>query len=220
MKKLFSIVLTLIIFIAPVMINTETADAKDYYRSFSKLAKHQTRGEDYYINKYDGPSNTAVIAIHAGQIELQTGELAATIADLTGSDLYTFEGIKNKNNGILHVTSTHFNESIARNLVAQSNVTLSIHGCKGKRAVTYIGGQDKALGEKIKASLKDAGFKVVNPPKRLDGKNPKNICNKNASGKGVQLELTVPLRKQFVSDSGPTDTFYRYAAAVSKALQK
>ena len=220
MKKLLSIVLTLIIAIAPVMVNTETADAKDYYRSFSKLAKHQTRGEDYYINKYDGPSDTAVIAIHAGQIELQTGELAVTIADLTGSDLYIFEGIKNRNNGILHVTSTRFNEPIARNLVAQSNVTLSIHGCKGKQSVTYIGGQDKVLGKKIKISLKDAGFKVVNPPERLDGKNPKNICNKNASGKGVQLELTVPLREQFVSDSGSTDTFYRYAAAISKALEK
>ncbi|MDD4561790.1 MAG: poly-gamma-glutamate hydrolase family protein, partial [Syntrophomonadaceae bacterium] len=77
---------------------------------------------------------------------------------------------------------------------------------------------DTVLGKEIKASLKDAGFKVVNPPKRLDGKNPKNICNKNASGKGVQLELTVPLREQFGSDSGPTDTFYRYAAAVSKVL--
>ncbi len=220
MKKLFSIVLILIIVITPVMVNTETAAAKDYYRSFSKLDKHQTRGEDYYINKYDGPSNTAIIAIHAGKIEFQTGELAATIADWTGSDLYTFEGIKDKNNSILHVTSTHFNEPVARNLVAQSNITLSIHGCKGKRAVTYIGGQDTVLGKKIKASLKDAGFKVVTPPKRLDGKNPKNICNKNASGKGVQLELTVPLREQFGSDSGPTDTFYRYAAAVSKVLQK
>ena len=220
MKKLFSIVLTLIIVIVPVMVNTETADAKDYYRSFSKLAKHQTRGEDYYINKYDGPSDTAIIAIHAGQIELQTGELAATIADWTGSDLYTFEGIKNRNNGILHVTSTRFNEPVARSLVTQSNKTLSIHGCTGDRAVTYVGGQDTNLGKKIKASLRVSGFKVLTPPKHLDGKNPKNICNKNASGKGVQLELTIPLRKQFVSDSGPTDTFYRYAAAVSKALQE
>ena len=219
MKKIFSIILTLIIAIAPVIANTKTADAKDYYRSFSKLAKHQARGEDYYINKYDWPSNTAVIAIHAGEIELQTGELAATIADWTGSDLYTFEGIKNRNNGILHVTSTRFNEPVARNLVAKSDKTLSVHGCTGSRAVTYVGGQDKALGEKIKASLQDAGFKVSTPPKRLNGKNPKNICNKNASGKGVQLELTVPLRKQFVSDSGPTDTFYRYAVAVSKALK-
>jgi phage replication-related protein YjqB (UPF0714/DUF867 family) len=220
MKKLFSIVLTLIIAIAPVMVNTETADAKDCYRSFSKLAKHQTRGEDYYINKYDGPSDTAVIAIHAGQIELQTGELATTIADWTGSDLYTFEGIKIKNNSILHVTSTRFNEPVVRNLVAQSNKTLSVHGCTGSRAVTYVGGQDTKLGKKIKASLRDAGFKVLTPPKHLDGKNSKNICNKNARGKGVQLELTVPLREQFMSDSGPTDTFYRYAAAVSKALQK
>jgi len=219
MKKIFSIILTLIIAIAPVIANTKTADAKDYYRSFSKLAKHQARGEDYYINKYDWPSNTAVIAIHAGEIELQTGELAATIADWTGSDLYTFEGIKNRNNGILHVTSTRFNEPVVRNLVAKSDKTLSVHGCTGSRAVTYVGGQDKALGEKIKASLQDAGFKVSTPPKRLNGKNPKNICNKNASGKGVQLELTVPLRKQFVSDSGPTDTFYRYAVAVSKALK-
>ena len=80
--------------------------------------------------------------------------------------------------------------------------------------------RDYQEGKKIKASLRDSGFNVLTPPKHLDGKNPKNICNKNASGKGVQLELTVPLREQFVSDSGPTDTFYRYAAAVSKALQK
>lgn len=220
MKKLFCIVLTVVIAIIPILVNTEAADAKDYYRSFSKLAKHQTRGEDYLIHKHNGPSDTAVIAIHGGNIEFQTGELAATIAEWTDSDLYTFEGIKNRNNGILHVTSTRFNEPIASNLVAQSNVTLSIHGCKGKWAVTYVGGQDKALGRKIKASLQDAGFKAVNPPKRLNGKNSKNICNKNTSSKGVQLELTVPLREQFISDSGPTATFYRYAAAVSRALQK
>ncbi len=218
MKKLFSIMLTLIIAIIPILVNTDVADAKDYYSSFSKLAKHQAPGGDYLINKHNGPSDTAVIAIHGGNIEFQTGELATTIAEWTGSDLYTFKGIKDRNNSILHITSTHFNEPVARNLVAQSNITLSIHGCKGKRAVTYIGGQDTVLGRKIKVSLKDAGFKVVTPPKRLDGKNPKNICNKNASDKGVQLELTVPLREQFVSESGPTNTFYRYTAAVSKAL--
>lgn len=218
MKKFFAFMLVLAMAILPLLVNTEQAQAKDVYSSFSKLKKHQTRGDDYQITRYNGPSSTAVLAIHGGKIEIHTSELAATVAKWTGSDLYTFEGTKARHNGILHITSTHFNEPIARNLVSQSNKTLSIHGCKGKRAVTYVGGQDTDLGKKIAANLRAAGFKVVKPPKRLDGKNSKNICNQNAIAEGVQLELTLPLRKQFFTGSQPTDTFYRYANALSKAL--
>ncbi len=218
MKKFFAFILVLAVAILPLLVNPEPSEAKDVYSSFSKLRKHQTPGDDYRITSYNGPSKTAVIAIHGGKIEIHTSELASTVAKLTGSDLYTFEGIKAKRNSILHITSTRFNEPIARKLVAQSNKTLSIHGCKGKRAVTYVGGQDTDLGKKITASLRKAGFKVVKPPKRLDGKNSKNICNKNAAGEGVQLELTLPLRKQFFSNSQPTAAFYRYARALSQAL--
>jgi len=218
MKKIFVLMLALAMGILPVFINPEPIQAKDVYSSFSRLKKHQTQGEDYRITKYNGPSTTAVIAIHGGKIELHTSKLAKVVAEQTGSDLYTFEGIKAGRNGILHITSTHFNEPVARTLVSQSDKTLSIHGCKGHRAVTYVGGQDTELGKKIAANLRTAGFKVVKPPKRLDGKNSNNICNKNSTGEGVQLELTLPLRKQFFSGSEPNDTFYRYAAAVSKAL--
>ena len=218
MKKLFTLILVLAVAILPILVNPEQAQAKDVYSSFSKLRKHQTAGDDYRITRYNGPSKTAVIAIHGGKIEIHTSELASKVANRTGSDLYTFEGTKARRNGILHITSTRFNEPIARNLVSQSDKTLSIHGCKGKRAVTYVGGRDTDLGKKMASNLREAGFKVVKPPKRLDGKNPKNICNKNAAGKGVQLELTLPLRKRFFSGSQPTDAFYRYANAVSKAL--
>jgi phage replication-related protein YjqB (UPF0714/DUF867 family) len=218
MKKFVTVIITLLITLLPLLVYSDSAQAKDKYSSYSRLKAHQTINDDYRINSHDGPTSRAVIAIHGGKIELSTSELATTVAEWSGSDLYTFEGIKERHNGILHITSTHFNEPIARDLVSRSDKTLSIHGCRGKQAMTYVGGRDQELAKKIAASLKAAGFKVKNPPARLDGKNRKNICNKNAVHKGVQLELTLSQRKQLFSDEKPTATFYRYATALAQVM--
>lgn len=219
MRKLLTIFLSLAIIILPTSLGlAEIAQGKDMYSSFRQLKAKQTENVDYCITSFDSPSSTAVIAIHGGGIELGTGELATVVSSLAGCDLYTFEGLKSSNNSILHITSTRFDEPDGRKLVADSEKTLSLHGCTGNYKITYIGGLDSELGKKIEKQLEAAGFKVKEAPARLAGKDPDNICNSNNIGKGVQLELTRALRESFFSDSGLTKNFYNYASALSAAL--
>lgn len=221
MKRFWTIVLVLAVITVPVTMGwTPAAQGRDIYKCFHKLESRQTENTDFRITSYDGPLSTAVIAIHGGSIEFGTSELATTVAGMKGYDLYTFEGIKSKNNRFLHVTSTRFDDPVARNLVAKSEKTLSLHGCSGKYPITYIGGLDTELGRKIKDHLETAGFRVRKAPDHLGGKHIKNICNRNSSEMGVQLELTRTLRKSFFSDSELTDTFYQYATALNSALQE
>jgi len=200
------------VFLTPLFPATAKADV---YSSYSGLAAHQDNGKDYRITFYNGPSSTAVIAIHGGSIEIGTCKLAKSTAKLTGSDYYTFEGIKSSNNSVLHITSTKFNEPTALKLVAKSEETLSIHGCSGKNEMTYVGGLDKELSAQIKAELKKAGFKVAFPQNSLSGTSQYNICNENANNKGVQLELTYALRQALLQNQ----TLYNdYVDALARAL--
>lgn len=216
MKKKFYtvIILILAVFLIPLF-GTATAQA-DVYSSYSKLAARQDRGEDYSITSYNGPSSTAVIAIHGGSIEIGTCNLAISVAKLTGSDYYAFRGIKSRNNSILHITSTRFNEPIGKKLVAKSKQTLSIHGCTGSKSkVTYVGGRDKKLIASIKSELKKSGFKVGTPKSGLSGTSRSNICNENASGKGAQLELTYAMRKALLNNKS---LYNSYVKALGRAL--
>lgn len=208
------LILLLVAFLTPFVF-VESAYA-DVYSSYKQLAARQTKNKDYRIKKYDGPSSTAVIAVHGGKIEMATSELTKSVAKKTGSDWYSFEGLKKKNNFSLHITSTNFDEPIGKKLVAKSKRTLAIHGCRGSNKVTYVGGLDKNLRAKVRAELKKAGFKVAIPPKGLGGTSPKNICNQNKINKGVQLELTYSLRQQLLNNS---DLYDKYVNALSNALK-
>ncbi|HPF44491.1 MAG TPA: poly-gamma-glutamate hydrolase family protein [Syntrophomonadaceae bacterium] len=214
MRKKFIGAIILAVLFTPLFWTTSVQ--ADVYSSYSKLAVRQDKGEDYRITSYNGPSTTAVIAIHGGGIEIGTSELAKSVAKLTGSDLYTFEGLKCSNNGILHITSTKFNEPKGKNLVAESKLTLSIHGCSGSSKTTLVGGRDKALAARVKAELKKAGFKTATPKKSLSGTSIYNICNENASNKGVQLELTYAMRQALLKNQDLYDT---YVKALVKALK-
>lgn len=214
MKK---ISLLLAVLVITILIWPATAQA-DVYKNFKQLKANQDKNVDYRITYYNGPSSTAVIAIHGGQIEIGTSELAKEVAKLSGSDLYTFEGIKKSNNSVLHITSSRFDEPIGKALVAESDKTLSIHGCIRSYKITYVGGRDKQLAAKVKASLKKAGFKVGTAPGHLNGDSKYNICNENAINKGVQLEISTAQRKAFFNGGEKTKTFYRFAEALADAL--
>jgi phage replication-related protein YjqB (UPF0714/DUF867 family) len=212
-KKITAMAIILAVFLTPLFW-TNTVQA-DVYSSYNSLAVKQDKGKDYKITSYNGPSKTAVIAIHGGGIEIGTCKIAKSVAELTGSDLYTFEGIKKSGNGILHITSTRFNEPIAKKLVAKSTQTLSIHGCTGSSRATLVGGRDKALADRVKAELKKDGFIIKTPKKNLSGSHPSNICNKNASKKGVQLELTYAMRKALLNNKS---LYNKYVNALARAL--
>lgn len=177
-----------------------------YYDSYKQLKNNESqnkddveeRHEDYEINYEDRDSDISVVAIHGGSIEPGTSEVAEGLANRMNLSYYLFEGIKSKNNGTLHLDSKQFDEPIGRNIAQNSLTTLSIHGYlrdQGNESVIYLGGRNETYKEIIRESLEEHGFQVKEPPYHLGGRNVNNIVNDNQLNAGVQLELSVQLRK-------------------------
>ena len=118
----------------------------DTYRNFDDLRKHEGRffQNSYKIVAKDRKSKITCIAIHGGNIEPGTSELAEELAG-NEFNLYKFEGLKEKNNSVLHITSSNFDEPKADKLVENAQKVISIHGAKGDEPITYIGGLDEKL---------------------------------------------------------------------------
>lgn len=196
----------------------------DYYENYDALSSDKIENKEYRIEHRDSTSNIAVIAIHGGGIEPGTTELADKIA-ARKFDYYSFVGKMKSGNRILHITSTNFDEPTARALVKETEKTLSIHGCSGSEKITYIGGLDKELSQKVKQSLIEAGFTVKDAPSHLSATSAKNICNDNAIGAGVQIELSTALRATFYKDLSSkgrkttTNEFEKYTSALAYALE-
>jgi phage replication-related protein YjqB (UPF0714/DUF867 family) len=170
---------------------------------------------DYQIVTRDVGSPVLSMAIHGGKIETGTSELASTLASDYNYNYYSLMGEMNSNNYLLHVTATQFDEPTALKMVAKSSITISVHGCIGSNQFTYIGGRDTNLMAKIQNSLVNSGFTCLTPPSNLAGASPANICNKNLKGEGVQLEISLGLRQQFLKDNA---TLQRYAATINNAI--
>lgn len=190
----------------------------DTYGSFEELQKHEVEGIDYEIvYKKRNPSET-VIAIHGGEIEKMTSELAEKIAERLDATFYTFKGRKGFHNKKLHVTSAYFEEPYAISLVGQSHFTISVHGAWGEEMHTYVGGRDEVFIEIATKKLKEYGFVVEGAPDSIDGDHPNNIVNRNKRGKGLQLELTEAERSRFVTnDDQYSEFFWLYVKAISEA---
>ncbi len=193
----------------------------DKYSNYAKLAGHEKEGEDYQIRCQKRDSGIAIIAIHGGKIEPGTTEIAEAVADSQHS-FYTFEGIKTKDNSFLHITSIHFDEPLAIELVKESSKVLAIHGCKGDEEIVYIGGLDHELKQKIRRSLlsleetNKLQIKEHSDP-NLQGTNPQNICNRGKTRKGVQLEITRKLRDNFKKSENEAK-FVAFVTALGNAL--
>ncbi|MEV5575548.1 poly-gamma-glutamate hydrolase family protein [Spirillospora sp. NPDC052269] len=208
----------------------QVSASADRYRNYADLARHEKEGRDYKrVQRTPKGAHVAQIAIHGGRIEAPTTQLADYASSAGKDAFYSFEGIKKSGNTALHITSTHFDEPRALKLLKPVRYTVSWHAAKGVTATTYVGGRDTVLGQKITRALRAKGFKVSTPPGRIDGNDPKNICNRNARGKGVQLEITTAQRKAFFKggrlDSAwiadprhRTTAFYNYVRAVDSVL--
>ena len=167
--------------------------ANDKYSSFDELQNHEALDKDYQLYICDTGSRVTIIAPHGGKIEPRTSDLAKRIAR-GNYNCYCFEGLKEKNNACLHITSHHFDEPNATMILSRSKVVVTIHACTGTAGLVHIGGLDKELGNLIARKLKDRGVGVSDDHPRFQGSNPDNICNRGATGKGVQLEITRDLR--------------------------
>ena len=165
----------------------------DKYSSFEELQRHETLDKDFTLSFRNAGSRVTIIAPHGGKIEPRTSDLAKRIAG-ENYNFYCFEGIKGKDNACLHITSHRFDEPGALKLVSKSKVVVAVHACTGTAGLVHIGGLDKKLGGRIAKKLHERGIGVSKDHPRFQGSNPDNICNRGATGIGVQLEVTRDLR--------------------------
>lgn len=196
----------------------------EIYSSFEELRLAESEGRDYQIHFRKGNSGIAVMAPHGGGIEPGTTEIANKVAGEKHS-FYSFEGWKRKGNLTLHITSRRFDEPSGLHIAKVSETILTIHGCKGREKVVYLGGKDEALMEKVRLTLGESLFSVVEHP-RFPGTSPNNICNRNRRRKGVQLEISAGLRCiMFQNLTRPerkktTEVFELFVRALKRALSR
>ncbi len=164
----------------------------DKYKNFAQL-KDEEPAEAWRVRRRLRDSKVLIIAPHGGAIEPGTSPLAALIAGQT-YNLYRFEGRKPPGqNPHLHITSHHFDEPRALEMVQKCSIVLGIHGCKGTGAI-YVGGLDRPLRKALATALKSTGLRVEADRPGFRAENPFNICNRGSRGRGAQLELTWELR--------------------------
>jgi len=166
--------------------------------SFAVLQANEIIGIDYRIRICYGWSGIAVMAIHGGGIEPGTTEIAEAVAG-EAHTFYSFSGLKPSGNARLHISSRKFDEPLGIEIARRARTVITIHGCRDTKAITYLGGRHHRLKLQIKQALLAAGFAAVDGL-RFPGINPKNICNKNRSGMGVQLEISIGMRKRLFED--------------------
>jgi len=155
----------------------------------------------------------AVFAIHGGKIELGTTQLAK---DIAGEDLsfYSFKGEGWKD----HISSSAYEEPHALELASKVETILSIHGQRSEsESFVMIGGLDKKLISELRNKITTTGFVVKDAPAEFSGDDAENICNRGASGKGVQLELSKKLRRELWED---VELRRRFISAVRSVIVK
>lgn len=192
----------------------------DKYRNFTELSMAETEYDIAYRLK---DSNTVIFAVHGGNMEPGTTEIADAIANDV-YNFYSFISCKAVDNNDLHITSSVYDEPLAREMVRGKTLVLSFHGAAGAESVAYLGGRDEARIDLICRNLVDAGFAVAtNLDPGLCGRDKGNIVNSGDTGKGVQFELSRGLRDSFFADgmetrAVPTETFHKFVDAIRVSL--
>jgi phage replication-related protein YjqB (UPF0714/DUF867 family) len=196
----------------------------DRYRCFDELRQREVEGSDYRIRFRHGVTDFAIMAPHGGKIERGTSPLAEAVAGDEHS-FYSFEGIKDRNNHHLHITSDRFDEPRALEIAGQVQTVMTIHGAMGEEKSIYTGGLDRVLEERIIIALITTGFTVMHDPSPTrQGRGATNLCNLGNSGRGIQIELTQGLRKKIFDpiNNGeywmPIDLFHVLVKALRAVL--
>lgn len=194
----------------------------DSYTCYERMKEKETENRDFRIRFIERKTNRVVIAIHGGNIEPGTSEIAEAIAGDKHS-FYIFEGIRPAGNFKLHIKSTNFDEPCGLDMVKRAEKVLSIHGCRDEGCILYIGGRDIELRNKMLNELNEAGFTArEGRNSNREGISPRNICNRGASSKGVQMEISSGFRNKiykglYKKDRGmKTEFFYHFVSTVSK----
>lgn len=165
-------------------------------QSYAELARRHVRGRDFdIVLRERRGAAVAIVAPHGGAIERGTSSIAAALA---GDDfhLYRFEGRLGPGSfEALHLPSQQFDEPRCLALLARCRVVVTVHGCEAEPDPgVLIGGRDGVLAGRMASALREAGIAAVTEGHRFPGRHPDNVCNRGASGAGVQLEWTGRLR--------------------------
>jgi phage replication-related protein YjqB (UPF0714/DUF867 family) len=187
------------------------------YRNFDELTQQEIEGKDYQIKFRLRDDRVVIMAPHGGKIEPTTSMIAKAIAGENYS-FYSFEGLKEKGNGILHIESHLFNEPRGLQAAQKADVVITVHGqLDHKEGFIMVGGLQVDLRSEIRRRLEEAGFQTRTPPAGLQGTDPENICNRGRLKGGVQLEVSRKERDSLRTDQGRLTAF---AAAIREAIQR
>ncbi|MCG6930844.1 MAG: poly-gamma-glutamate hydrolase family protein [Desulfofustis sp.] len=181
----------------------------DRYKNFSELAAHESA---YHIRFVDRNCEVTVIAPHGGRIEPNTSEIAALIA-ADDCNLFCFNGLKAGSNRDLHITSHRFDHPRALALARKAATVVAVHGCMHTDPIVHLGGLDAELIERTRRRLHACNIVVEPAIRRYAGINPENLCNRGTRRKGMQIEVSRPLRDSPAAHIA-------IATAVRSALQK
>lgn len=201
----------------------------DTYKDSHDLMKNRKYESEFSMRMKKGKSGIIYFTPHGGGIEAGCSELSEFSADPQDS-YYAFEGRLSSGNSVLHVTSTHFNEPNAVNLVHQHKVAVSYHGYSDSSVKnTKIGGLDEQLRNLVGEEFTAAGIPWEQEPSGSDiaGAEPGNIVNETTRGMGVQLEISTAQRNAFFGTntfasrrSTRLAEFDNYVAAVKRAISR
>lgn len=170
----------------------------DSYTCFEDLAREHVEGVDFQVHVREPlGSRFAVLAPHGGRIEGGTSQIARLVA---GEDhgLYLFEGLRENGDNFdrLHLTSRNFDEPRCLSMIAGCDVALVVHGYFGEGPPdVLLGGLHRELRDDFAVALRAAGLSVATEGHKYPGLDPRNICNRARSGRGVQMELSTALRR-------------------------
>jgi len=196
----------------------------EYYPNFTSLSQNEKEGFDYQITTRIGKSGIIILAPHGGGIEPGTSEIAYAIA-AHDHTFYTFKGLKRRDNQKLHLTSNNFDEPTALDLLTHSHRAITVHGCDYAHQQVLIGGLDKNLVQETIKVLRDINITSMLVKRGyLSGQSKQNLCNRTKSGKGLQLELPVGLRREMFQGwdrAGRAQTkplFHQFTSAIRKII--
>lgn len=187
------------------------------YRSFEELKSRELEGKDYQIRSHLRDERVLIMAPHGGKIEPTTTMIAEAIAGENYS-CYSFEGLKEEGNGVLHIESHLFDEPQALQAVKEADVVITVHGqLNHQEGFIMVGGLHVDLRSEIRRRLEAVGFQTRTPPEGLQGIDPENICNRGRLKGGIQLEVSRKERDLLKTDK---ERLERFASAVREAIQR
>jgi len=185
-------------------------------RSFKELVGHEVEDRDYRIRIEFRNPRILIMAPHGGKIEPMTAEIAEAIAGHDYS-FYSFEGLKEDGNNMLHIESHLFDEPRALQAVGKADIVITVHGqLNRKDAFVMIGGLHNGLRSEIRSQLEATGFQTRPVGRGLEGIDPMNLCNRGRLKAGVQLEVSRKVRDLLRADKSQLEAF---SGAVRKAIQ-